>query len=263
MYRITVFICLLFPFSFLTFGQNKIMISEEITYKGSYPISINEKKIKDVFHPIKGGWDHQLNTPYYLLNYSTNSKGANFSLQFYDEEALNNDEIKCLINNQNIANEYSFEVLYSEEKGKGILFLKGNSVRKSKNGNYYKLTFLKGQLLEDQFNNNQLKTGFNQNSVLSSGGSWYKLGVVEDGIYKLDYQSLLSYGVINGDVNSDAVNIFGNGTGILDEVNRWVNRWVSGFARRMTEGGMPAGWHRQPSGFPTELITCVCPQSQC
>ncbi len=195
------------------------MISEEITYKGSYPISINEKKIKDVFHPIKGGWDHQLNTPYYLLNYSTNSKGANFSLQFYDEEALNNDEIKCLINNQNIANEYSFEVLYSEEKGKGILFLKGNSVRKSKNGNYYKLTFLKGQLLEDQFNNNQLKTGFNQNSVLSSGGSWYKLGVVEDGIYKLDYQSLLSYGVINGDVNSDAVNIFGNGTGILDEVN--------------------------------------------
>ena len=60
----------------------------------------NGIKLKDVFHPIKGSWNHQLNIPYYTLSYSTNSKGANFQLQFYDEEQLNNDEIKCLNKNQ-------------------------------------------------------------------------------------------------------------------------------------------------------------------
>ena len=30
---------------------------------------------------------------------------------------------------------------------------------------------------------------------------------------------MLSYGIINGNVNSDAINIFGNATGMLNEVN--------------------------------------------
>ena len=37
--------------------------------------------------------------------------------------------------------------------------------------------------------------------------------------YKLDFQNMLSYGIINGNVNSDAINIFGNATGMLNEVN--------------------------------------------
>ena len=99
MLRVTIFIFIMFPFSFLTIGQKKITIDENIGYEDPYPISINGTKLMDVFHPIKGGWDHQLNSPYYTLSYSTNFKSANFDLQFYDEEQLNNDEINCLINN--------------------------------------------------------------------------------------------------------------------------------------------------------------------
>ena len=219
MFRLTIFIFLLFPFSFLTFGQKIVVVDENISHYSPYPISINGTKLKDVFHPLRGGWDHQLKIPYIQLSYSTNSKAANFQLQFYDEEQLNNDEIKCLNKNQNYDEAYSFKVHYSENRGKGILFLKGNSMRKSIDGKFYKLTQLKGQLIEDQSENLQLKNGFVQNSVLSSGGSWYKLGIVEDGIYKLDFQNMLSYGIINGNVNSDAINIFGNATGMLNEVN--------------------------------------------
>ena len=219
MLRVTIFIFIMFPFSFLTIGQKKITIDENIGYEDPYPISINGTKLMDVFHPIKGGWDHQLNSPYYTLSYSTNFKSANFDLQYYDEEQLNNDEINCLINNHIYEKEYSFDVFYAEDRGEGFLFLKGNSIRRTKDGKYYKIIQINGQLIETHHQNLQLKSGFSHNSVLSSGGSWYKLGVTEDGIYKLDYQVMLSNGILNGNINSDAINIYGNGSGMLDEVN--------------------------------------------
>ena len=116
MLRFTIFIFLMFSISFLAIGQKTRNISEKIGYKDPYPILIKGTKLKDVFHPIYGGWNHQKNIPYFILNYSTNSKDANFQLKFYDEEQLNNDEINCILNHQNIelilANDFAFHNLF-------------------------------------------------------------------------------------------------------------------------------------------------------
>ena len=67
---------------------------------------------------------------YIQLSYSTNSKAANFQLQFYDEEQLNNDEIKCLNKNQIMMKliHLRFITVKIEEKE---FVSKGNSIRKS------------------------------------------------------------------------------------------------------------------------------------
>lgn len=61
---------------------------------------------------------------------------------------------------------------------------------------------------------------FATNSVLSSGsGDWHKIGVIKNGVYKIDYNYLQSNGIIQQSITSDAINIYGNGQGMLTEIN--------------------------------------------
>ena len=55
-------------------------------------------------------------------------------------------------------------------------------------------------------------------SVLSSG-EWYKLGVTEDGVYKIDYTFLLNLGIDPGAVNPKTIRLFGNGCYMLPQQN--------------------------------------------
>ena len=52
------------------------------------------------------------------------------------------------------------------------------------------------------------------NSVLNSG-QWYKLATGEDGIYRVTFKDLQSYGFSMVDVNSDQIKLFGTGAGML------------------------------------------------
>lgn len=65
---------------------------------------------------------------------------------------------------------------------------------------------------------------FVSNSVLRNGsGEWYKISVNEDGIYRLDYDFLVSCfggsGLDLSNISSNAINLFGNGEGKLPELN--------------------------------------------
>ena len=55
-------------------------------------------------------------------------------------------------------------------------------------------------------------------SVLSSG-YWYKIGVKNDGVCKIDKSFLESIGVNTANLNPKSINIFGNGEGRLPELN--------------------------------------------
>ena len=59
---------------------------------------------------------------------------------------------------------------------------------------------------------------FVANSVLATG-EWYKIGVPREGIYKIDYVFLQSMGIDVNSLPSDAINIYGNGFGMLPENN--------------------------------------------
>jgi hypothetical protein len=61
---------------------------------------------------------------------------------------------------------------------------------------------------------------FTTNSVLREGsGTWYKIAVTEDGIYKIDKAFLESIGINIANLNPNHINIFGNGEGMQPENN--------------------------------------------
>jgi len=57
-----------------------------------------------------------------------------------------------------------------------------------------------------------------QNSVLSTG-TWIKLGVLKNGVYKLDANFLQSTGIELSAVNPQTIKIYGNGGGMLPQLN--------------------------------------------
>jgi hypothetical protein len=54
------------------------------------------------------------------------------------------------------------------------------------------------------------------NSVLSKG-NWYKIGVIKEGVYKIDVNFLKSIGVNVTNLNSLSIKLYGNGGGMLGE----------------------------------------------
>ena len=56
------------------------------------------------------------------------------------------------------------------------------------------------------------------NSVLANG-NWYKIGVRQDGIYRIDVNFLNSLGVNTTNLSSSSIKLFGNGGGMFDEKN--------------------------------------------
>ncbi|MFP5471529.1 MAG: hypothetical protein ACLGGV_08015, partial [Bacteroidia bacterium] len=56
------------------------------------------------------------------------------------------------------------------------------------------------------------------NSVLRSG-DWYKMAILNDGVYKITYEFLKKIGVDVSNLNSNWLNIYGNGVGLLSEDN--------------------------------------------
>jgi hypothetical protein len=66
----------------------------------------------------------------------------------------------------------------------------------------------------------QVQKDFATNSVLQAGsGSWYKISVKKDGIYKIDKAFLESCGISTVGLNPQHINIYGNGDGKLPELN--------------------------------------------
>lgn len=59
---------------------------------------------------------------------------------------------------------------------------------------------------------------FANNSVLASG-NWFRIKVQQDGIYKVTYEELNQMGVAVGGLKSENIRLFGNGGGMLPELN--------------------------------------------
>ena len=56
------------------------------------------------------------------------------------------------------------------------------------------------------------------NSVLASG-DWYKLGITNTGIHKIDYNYLVALGINPTSINPQNIQIYGNGGGMLPQAN--------------------------------------------
>ncbi len=91
----------------------------------------------------------------------------------------------------------------------------------SENGVLKRISSISTQLTLIGKKPNTVKTkAFTTQSVLSEGsGTWYKISVTEDGIHKIDKAFLEACGISTSGLNPNHINIYGNGEGMLPEVN--------------------------------------------
>lgn len=107
------------------------------------------------------------------------------------------------------------------EAGNTLLRFLINPFFKGVNGEVRKLlSFEINVEYEQSFEKNSKKRQTTE-SVLSSG-KWYKLAVTETGIYKIDRNLLLEMGVNVNDIDPRKIKLYGNGGGMLPELN---NKW--------------------------------------
>ena len=60
---------------------------------------------------------------------------------------------------------------------------------------------------------------FVNQSVLNNGVNWFKLSNYEPGVYKIDYNYLVSNSIINAEIPSSSIHLFSNNKGLLNTVN--------------------------------------------
>lgn len=92
-------------------------------------------------------------------------------------------------------------------------------------GQYEKLVFFEIELLiqgNDNSINKTNKINYAANSVLASG-KWYKIGVTQNGLYKLTYSNLTSLGMDLNSVNPKYLRIYGNGGGVMPQPNSYFH----------------------------------------
>ena len=87
-----------------------------------------------------------------------------------------------------------------------------------RNGNTFFLKSFQINIIPKQNLKNKSKPEYKSSSVLSSG-SWYKLGVNEDGFYKIDKLFLESIGLDIQSINPKNIKIYGRPAGMLPEEN--------------------------------------------
>ena len=78
--------------------------------------------------------------------------------------------------------------------------------------------FITGCLLALFFRQGNAQRVYTPNSVLATG-NWYKIGVKQEGMYKVDVAMLSTLGLGTANLASSAIRLFGNGGGMLDENN--------------------------------------------
>lgn len=213
MIRFILYILVGLLYSTLSFGQYSDVIELEWT---SVSRTINGEFI-DVPY-IKGqGFNGYRPNFYWKKEFKQEVKPSFEVISF---EAATSEDL-TFINKQNIVVgnlEYELKFSHSGDQGYIVLNLfpyfrnKGGIQRITKVGLSY-------QSVNSSLNKDLTKD-FVANSVLSPGsGDWFKFSVKEDGIYKIGYQFLVDLGIDPSSIDPNHINIFGNGDGLLPELN--------------------------------------------
>ena len=214
-FKISILFVLFFSFHFVSNSQINNELNVNLEYL-KIKDDADEKKI--LFYPSNGFWDLKNNVPVFQKAVS-NNVGFYYLTDFvFDEIELTNDEIH-LFDKENIIDAYSYRIVQNEQNANNInQLLMINCVRKDINGDYFKLVSFKAKV-KKQIQNFIQKSSFVNQSVLSSGSDWFKLGFSKDGIYKIDYQYLLNNNIISNDVPSNSFHLYTNNDGMLNPLN--------------------------------------------
>ena len=217
-------------FNFCGFSQKNIQPStnEPILSK----MVANEIKAKNYTKPFlsQAHFDPNNKNLPYLLNHIEIDENALPTFEYTESiiRNLNSEELekikeyKMLITN-------TFETsTYSEKsRNKIIVYHKIIPIRLNPSSNQYEYlesyvpnwNFQKENLdLQSKTNKKNAQVTATNSSVLSTG-NWFKIGVTQNGIYKLDKTALTKLGINTAAINPKNIKIYGNGGKLLSEKN--------------------------------------------
>jgi hypothetical protein len=154
-------------------------------------------------------------------NISNNTSSINVKLiNTIYEEFPANFNINSLKGINKIISEPIIEthIAFQQKQAIGHIYIV--PIRKNENtGKFERLTAFDIQLNATEENKqNPTTKSFTANSVLANG-TWYKIGVSRNGIYRIDYNFLVGLGIQPESINPRNIRIYGNGGKMLPERN--------------------------------------------
>lgn len=160
--------------------------------------------------------------PRYYQNVSLNGEATSFSTTLKNPvfEPLTDAEVAVIKNPSLISSEISINSTISIVKKQKHGVVSFIPLRKNANtGKFEKLVSFDLLVSPASIKNtSRAARVYAANSVLQNG-DWYKIGLTKDGVYKLSYTFFQSLGMDMATLNPQNIRIYGNGGGMLSELN--------------------------------------------
>ncbi len=216
--RIELGIACLLLIPLVNFSQSSWVVERNFSFQ---PVSVETGEGTKVvgFAPEKGSWDAAIRLPCVSLTFPL--KTSDFSYQIIEKDVvpLTPEEQRYVAGSEKAFYELeSHSVARMPSATKGVISLiplEWNELTET----WEKITRIKVEIISKSVSSLRKKS-FATSSVLSSGsGDWYKIGITQDGLHKIEYTYLQEIGVDMAGLNSDDINVFGNGQGMLSPVN--------------------------------------------
>jgi hypothetical protein len=196
-------------------AQKNLLLSGEITYQ---PLKLQHDPSKSIgFTPTGGSWNYDEQQPYIQIIRENVQGTGDFVLTKMESVPLTRVEIS-LLNLDLIPNDYLINTKIIEQRFIKSIVIEINAVRNNQ-GVLEKLVSYEGTLSMHSTPSFQQRN-YVANSVLAQGnGEWYRIGVVQDGLHKIDRDYLMNLGISANLIQPNFINIYGNATGMLNENN--------------------------------------------
>ena len=199
-------------------AQKAFVVEEFFEYEIS-SVETGQGAVDLGFNPSPGYWDETNQVPHALLTFPVGGNKFNYQVAEETWVELLPEEARLLGSIETI-DKLNAEKSITQQSGKTFGVLDLPAVRRNpKTDQLEKLVQVNLEVTAFSNLKGQSRS-FTQTSVLSSGsGEWYRIGVAEDGVYKVSYAMLESMGIDMSGMNPNRINIYGNGQGMLNENN--------------------------------------------
>ncbi len=170
------------------------------------------------------------------LQFKNSIPDENFNPQYFVTEALpqGTNSISVSLNNvvaelitdksyiknsESITNDFKVTATVSFKKKQPFSSILILAIRKNSAGQFERLKSFDIDMKTTSNSVNRIASRtYASNSVLASG-EWYKIGVTQDGVYKIDYSFLKNLGIAIDSIDPRQIQIYGNGGGMLAFLN--------------------------------------------
>ena len=204
------------------FSCNTLLASDS---KKEYVIQwlpVYEKKlsVENTFRSLNfegASFDEKYN-PRYVFNYPLTSYASKVNVSLKNVVTAPLPEAAYINNIETIGNSFLVESKVVMQKKKPLAAISVLPIRRTASGTFEKLISFEVDI-NPVYSARQAATRTYASSSVLATGDWFRLAVLQNGIYKIDYNMLKNMGVDVDQVDPNAIQLFGNGGGMLPFAN--------------------------------------------